>query len=62
MAKDPQRRPGAEGVQPVQPENISGLVPEEPTEPDQKRNTADSDWLSMATADPALFLKDAGPE
>jgi hypothetical protein len=38
------------------------MVPEEVAEPDQKRNTLDPDWLSMATADPALFLKDSGSE
>ena len=62
MATDPQRRLAAEGVQPVQPEKVSGLAPEDPAELDQKRATADPDWLSMATADPALFLKDSSSE
>jgi hypothetical protein len=61
MPRDPQSRP-TDGAQPVQPERPSGLPPEEVAEPDQKRNTADADWLSMATADPALYLKDQGKE
>ena len=40
----------------------SGLAPEEVAEPDRKQDPADADWLSMATADPALFLKDSGAE
>ena len=62
MPRDPKSRPTGEGAQPVQPERPSGPAPEEVAEPDQKRNAADADWLSMATADPALFLKDPGSE
>jgi hypothetical protein len=62
MPSDPQKRLTGEGVQPAQPERPSGLVPEDVGEPDQKRNTADADWLSMTTADPAFFLKDSNPE
>jgi hypothetical protein len=35
---------------------------DEVVEPGQKRNAADVEWLSMATADPAHFLKDLRPE
>jgi hypothetical protein len=31
---------------------------EDVAEPGRKRNAADTEWLSMATADPAYFLKD----
>ena len=31
---------------------------EEVAEPRRKRTSADTEWLSMATADPAHFLKD----
>jgi len=37
-------------------------TPEEVAEPDRKRTAADTDWLSMATADPAHFLKDPDSE
>jgi len=40
----------------------SGLAPEEAEEPERRQDSADADWLSMATADPALFLKDPGTE
>ena len=33
-------------------------TPEEVTKPGRKRTAADTEWLSMATADPAHFLKD----
>jgi hypothetical protein len=33
-------------------------TPEEVAEPGLKRTAADTEWLSMATADPAHFLKD----
>jgi len=62
MARDPQGRLTFDGVQPVQPEGPSGLVPEELTEPDTKQNAPDADWLSMTTADPAFFLKDSDSE
>jgi hypothetical protein len=62
MPTDPQNRPTDEGAQPLQTEKPSGLVPDEIAEPVQKRATIDPDWLSMATADPAHFLKDTGSE
>jgi hypothetical protein len=63
MPRDPQSRlTDDEGVEPVQPERPSGIVPEEMTEPGAKQNASDTDWLSMATADPAFFLKDPGSE
>ena len=62
MPRDPQDRLTEDGAQPVQPERPSGLAPEEVAEPGRKQNVADADWLSMATADPALFLKDSGSE
>jgi hypothetical protein len=62
MPRDPQNRLTDDGAQPVQPERPSGLAPEEVAEPGRKQNAADADWLSMATADPALFLKDSGSE
>ena len=62
MPRDPQDRLTEDGTQPVQPERPSGLAPEEVAEPGRKQNVADADWLSMATADPALFLKDSGSE
>jgi hypothetical protein len=37
-------------------------TPEEVAEPGRKRTAADTDWLSMATADPAHFLKDLHSE
>lgn len=62
MPTDPQGRLTDDVAQPVQPERPSGLAPEEVAEPGRKHSAADADWLSMATADPALFLKDAGSE
>jgi hypothetical protein len=35
---------------------------EDVAEPGRKRNAADTEWLSMATADPAHFLKDLHAE
>jgi hypothetical protein len=35
---------------------------EDVAEPGWKRNAADTEWLSMATADPAYFLKDPHAE
>jgi hypothetical protein len=32
---------------------------EEVAEPGRKQTAADAEWLSMATADPAYFLKDS---
>ena len=37
-------------------------TPEEVAEPGRKRTAADTEWLSMATADPAHFLKDPDSE
>jgi hypothetical protein len=62
MPKDPQSRLTDEGAQPLQPELPSGLAPEVVAEPGRKQSTADAEWLSMATADPALYLKDLRPE
>jgi len=62
MPRDPQSRLTDDGAQPLQPEGPSGLVPEEIADPVQERTTVDLDWLSMATADPAYFLKDTGFE
>jgi hypothetical protein len=33
-------------------------MPDEVAEPGRRRIAADTEWLSMATADPAYFLKD----
>jgi hypothetical protein len=61
MTRDPQSRTADDGTQPVQPAGRpSGLAPEEVEVPGRKQD--DADWLSMATADPALFLKDPGSE
>jgi hypothetical protein len=57
MARDPQCRLTDDGTQ---PETSSGFAPEEGPEPDTKHNATDMDWLSMTTADPAFFLKEAG--
>jgi hypothetical protein len=46
-------------VQQVGPgEGQDRTTPEEVAEPGRKRTAADTEWLSMATADPAHFLKD----
>jgi hypothetical protein len=37
-------------------------TPEEVAEPGRKRTAADTEWLFMATADPAYFLKDPDSE
>jgi hypothetical protein len=37
-------------------------TPEEVAEPGRKRTAADAEWLSLATADPAHFLKDLHSE
>jgi hypothetical protein len=59
MPRDPQSRVTADGTQPA--EGTSGLAaPEEVAE--RRQDSAEADWLSMATADPALFLKDSGAE
>jgi len=63
MPHEPQGRSADDGIQQVGPENKPDrTTPEEVTEPARKRNAADAEWLSMATADPAHFLKDLRPE
>ena len=62
MPDEPLSHVTDDGAQPVQPERAPGLVPEEVAEPGRKRSIADADWLSMATADPAHFLKDLRPD
>ena len=62
MPNDPQSRVSDDSAQPAQPERHTGLVPEEGAEPGRKRKAADAEWLSMATADPAHFLKDLRPD
>jgi hypothetical protein len=59
LVRDPQSRPTDDAVQ---PERLSGLVPEEIAELGAKQNSSDMDWLSMTTADPAFFLKDSNPD
>jgi len=50
-------------VQQVGPgEEQGSTTPEEVAEPARKRIAADTEWLSMATADPAHFLKDPDSE
>ncbi|MCD6054662.1 MAG: hypothetical protein K0Q96_1854 [Rubrobacteraceae bacterium] len=39
-------------------EGLDRTTPEEVAEPGPKRTAGDTEWLSMATADPAHFLKD----
>ena len=58
MPRDPRSRLTDEGAQPLRPETPSGLAPEVGAEPGRKPSAADAEWLSMATADPALYLKD----
>ena len=62
MARDPQSRLTDDGAQTVRPGRPTEVAPEEVAEPGRKQGAADDDWLSMATADPALFLKDPGSE
>ncbi|CAN5887449.1 hypothetical protein BH18ACT11_BH18ACT11_21150 [soil metagenome] len=59
MTRDPQNRVTDDAAQPERP---PGIAPEEVAEPARKQTDADADWLSMATADPALFLKDTSSE
>lgn len=60
MPRDPQSRVAGEDAQPVSQERPAGLAPEEVA--GKRQDAAEPDWLSMATADPALFLKDSGSE
>jgi hypothetical protein len=63
MPTDPQDRSADVRVQQVGPgEGPDTTTPEEVTEPGRKRTAADTEWLSMATADPAHFLKELHPE
>jgi len=51
MPDDPQnRRVDGDGPDPTTFEEVA--------EPGRKRTVADTEWLFMATADPAYFLKD----
>jgi hypothetical protein len=59
MSNEPQNRSADGSVQQVGPgDGLDGTPPEEVAEPGRKRTAADTEWLSMATADPAHFLKD----
>jgi hypothetical protein len=63
MPTEPQDRSADVRVQQVWPgEGLDLATPEEVAEPGRKRTAADTEWLSMATADPAHFLKELGPE
>ncbi len=63
MPNDPQDRSADGGIQQVGPaDGQDRTTPEEVTGPVQKRKAADAEWLSMATADPAHFLKDLHSE
>jgi hypothetical protein len=59
MPNEPQDRTADFRVHQVGPgEVLDHTTPEEVTESGRKRTAADTEWLSMATADPAHFLKD----
>jgi hypothetical protein len=59
MPNEPQDRSADVRVQQVRPfPGPDRPTPEEVAEPGRKRTAADTEWLSMATADPAHFLKD----
>jgi len=59
MNNEPQVRSAGVSVQQVGPgEGPERTTPEEVAEPGRKRTATDTEWLSMATADPAHFLKD----
>jgi len=62
VPRDPRNLVTGDATQPVVQEGPSGLAPEEVAEPGRKQKAADADWLSMATADPALSLKDPEAE
>jgi hypothetical protein len=57
MPNEPQDRRPDIGVQQFW-EGPDLTTPEEVAEPGLKRTAVDTEWLSMATADPAHFLKD----
>ena len=59
MPNEPQDRSADVSIQQVAPgEGPARTTPEEVAEPGRKRTASDTEWLSMATADPAHFLKD----
>jgi len=59
MPKRPQNRVADDGNWPALADSRPpDTIPEEVAEPGRKRDVADTEWLSMATADPAHFLKD----
>jgi hypothetical protein len=63
MPNEPQDRSSDVRVQQFGPgEGQDRTTPEEVAEPGSKRTAADTEWLSMATADPAHFLKDPDSE
>jgi hypothetical protein len=63
MPNDPQSRRTEDGTRRALPESRPpDAIPEEVAEPGRRRNVADAEWLSMATADPAHFLKDLRQE
>jgi hypothetical protein len=63
MPDEPRGRSAEGRIQQVGPENgRDRATPEEVAEPARKPSTADAEWLSMASADPAHFLKDLSPE
>jgi hypothetical protein len=57
MPNEPQERSPDVRVQQFG-EGPDSTTPEEVAEPGRARSAADAEWLSMATADPAHFLKD----
>ena len=59
MPNEPQELSPDVRVQQFVPGERPDPTPEVVAEPGRKRTAADTDWLSMATADPAHFLKDA---
>jgi hypothetical protein len=63
MPNEPQDRSADVSVPQVRPgEGPDRTTHEEVAEPVRKRTAADIEWLSMATADPAHFLKDPDPK
>ena len=63
MLDEPQGRSAGGSIQQLGPEYGSDHTTlEDVAEPGRKRTTADTEWLSMATADPAHFLKELRPE
>jgi hypothetical protein len=63
MTNEP-KDPGADGgMQQVGiGKGLDRTMPEEVAKPGRKRTAADAEWLSIATADPAHFLKDLHAE